>query len=162
MADLIESSRLFEVSSRLDSAATVLSKLSKGQPTTSTDRELLVWAGGFLNQVDWTAGSSNGAGSIGNLSVQATEVRPTFYAALIGIERRMREAGLERENEVVEFLRRLYQFLIRGGSKGKGVLPSDKLQLASALLSELSQRLLMQLTDNGLPRDNELFVANST
>jgi len=52
MTDLSESSRLFEASSRLDSAATVLSKLSKGEQTTSAEREALVWAGGFLSRVD--------------------------------------------------------------------------------------------------------------
>src|ERR1039458_9044394 len=156
MTDLNESSHLFEASSRLDSAATILGRLSEGQATTPADREALKWAGGFLSEVDWSSGVSNDARSLGNLAVQATEVRPTFYAALIGIERRLREAGLKQENEVVEFLQKLYRFLIRGGMKGKGkaTLPSERLQLASAFLLELSQRLLIQLTDNGLPDPN--------
>ena len=158
MTELSESSRLFEASSRLDSAAAVLSKLSKGEQTTSAERKALVWAGDFLCRVDWTAGGGNGAASFGNLAAQATEVRPTFYAALIAIERRLREAGLTREEQVVEFLRKLYQFLANGGANGNSKLPAERLQLASVLLLELSQRLLIQLTDNGLPREDELLV----
>jgi hypothetical protein len=162
MADLIESSRLFDASCRLDSAATILNKLSEGRPPTPKDREALVWAGSFLNQVDWTAGSSNGAGVVGNLAVQATAVRPTFYAALISLQRRLIDEGLTHEKEVIDFLRRLYQLLKKGGSSNKAKpLPAEKLRLASVFLHELSQRLLIQLTDNGVPRDNELLLGNS-
>jgi hypothetical protein len=160
MADLSESSRLFEASSRLDSAATVLLKLSEGQPPTGIDRQTLEWAGSFLREVDWSTRDNCPTGIASNLAVQATEVRPTFYAALIGIQLRLREAGLNQEKEVANFLRRLYQFLINGGPQGKtkAGLPADKLKLASAFLRHLAEGLLIQLTDNGLPRQNELLI----
>jgi len=162
--ELTDASHLFEASSRLDSAATILNKLSNGKAATPADRIILEWTGRFLNQVDWTAGSSAHSGSVAHLTVQATAVRPTFYAALIGIERRLREAGLKQEKEVTDFLRMLYRFLIKRGSQGKSkqFLPAEKLQLASAFLRELSKGLLVQLTDNGLPRENELLVGSTS
>ena len=158
--ELTEASHLFEASSKLDSAATILNKLSSGEPATADDRNILEWTGRFLNQVDWTAGSSGHGGGVANLTVQATVVRPTFYAALIGIERRLREAGLQQEKEVTNFLRMLYRFLVRRGAQGKSQqrIPADRLRLAAAFLRELSKGLLVQLTDNSLPRENELLV----
>lgn len=163
MTDLLEVSRLFEASSRIDSAANILRKLTQGESPNLLERETLVWAGNFLIQVDWTSGNSSAVGSVGNLTVQATAVRPTFYAALIGIERRLREAGLNEDKQIAGFLRKLYQFLVKGGitEKNKRALPADKLQLAVVFLRELADGLLIQLTDNGAPKENDLLLGCS-
>lgn len=157
MDDLIESSRLFEASSRLQSAASVLAGLAEGGAINNQDVSVLKWAAEFLRQVDWTAGDSDTRGVSGRLALQATTVRPVFYAALIGIQKRLLDAGIGNEAKVVAFLRKLYSFLEEGGNHGKknGTLEPAHLALAATLLHEIATGILLQLTDNGLPRENE-------
>jgi hypothetical protein len=158
MEDLNEAVQLFEASSRLESAATILHKIGAGEQSTAGERQALQWAGRFLAQVDWTAGRYGQAGVSGGLAVQATAVRPTFYNALIGIERHFRDAGLRQEKDVIAFLRGCYSFLIGGGAQKKHRISPEKLRLASLFLRELSQGLLVNLNRNGVPRENELLA----
>jgi hypothetical protein len=157
MEDLAESSRIFEASSLLQTAATALQKIEHLQAIRPSEKEALKWVGNFLPQVDWLAGPEIRASVSGDFSVQATYVRPSFYAALNKLEHHLKKAGIKQGQHVVSFLSDLYKFLQSGGSENDLKLKS-KLGLASTLLQELSMGLLVELTNNGLPREEVLLT----
>jgi hypothetical protein len=151
MKDLSESARFFEASSRLQSAATALKRLREGAQVTIDDKESLAWAGRFLQEVDSTT-NPDGTGNVtGHLSVQATDVRPAFYAALIHVEPEFRIAGISADDDLRKYLSDTYRFL-----SGAEVKPKSGLHLAEILLHELSKALLVRLTGNGVPMRAEL------
>lgn len=151
MKDLNESGRLFEVSSRLQSAAAALKRLQEGEEATIGDKESLAWAGRFLQEVDFTTNPVSAGGVASHLSVQATDVRPAFYTAIIQVEPEFRVAGISADDDLRKYLSDTYRFL-----SGAQVKPKSGLHLAEILLHELSKALLVRLTGNGVPMRAEL------
>lgn len=151
MADLLQSSRLFRVSSKLQSASTALSRSAEGGPPEAMDHNALTWAGEFLSEVDWTCESTSQSGLGSGSALQATSARPYFYRALMRVgPDEFKRAGVETEAQLQAFLRDLYGFL---QSAGKGPqLSREQLELASQFLSVIARSILAQLNNNGLPR----------
>ncbi len=157
MKDLAESSQLFEASSRLQSAATALRKIETHRPLAQSDRSSLRWSGKFLEEVDLNVDPRSHHSASGELSVQATEVRPSFYAALLNIQPAFRAAGIKADQQMQTFLASTYHVLTSGGRLGrKQTKESSRLDLAATFLEELSRALLVRLTDNGVPSNKEL------
>jgi hypothetical protein len=115
MKDLLESSHIFVASSNLQSAATALRKIEEGQALDSSDRTNLKWSGRFLEEVDWDTDCASAEQISGDLSVQATEVRPSFYAALLSIQPAFRRAGIKADNDRQRFFMSTYRLLTAGG-----------------------------------------------
>jgi hypothetical protein len=151
MSDLLQSSRLFEVSTRLQTASACLSRLAVGETPEPACEESLKWAGNFLGQVDWNSELEPGPRAGGNLAVQATTTRPTFYASVLKIAPDFVSAGVKTQDEIVVYLRSVYELLDSGGAK-KSSLSADRISLAARLLHVMSQSLLAQLGNNGLPK----------
>jgi len=151
MADLLKSTRLLEVSSHLQLAASSLRSLAQGRSPDRLGQDSLKWAGHFLPQVDWNSKVQPTPGIGGGLAVQATATRPTFYSALIRIAPDFQRAGMTSQKAVFDFLDALYRVLNSGGNSAKS-LPSEKLNLGAELLHTLSQTLVAELSNNGLPR----------
>lgn len=155
MEDLNLVSRLFLASSKLNQASSWLEKLAKGQQPDSEGAQTLNWVGRFLSEV----GTSRGASGGGGLSIQATSVRPTFYSSVLRIAPRFQEAGLNSDKEVIAFLERLNGLLLVSGSRDaakKQQLDEAQYRLAVELLREVSRSILVQLSNNGLPRRDTL------
>lgn len=157
MKDLAESSQLFEASSRLQSAATALRKINAHRPLAASDRTSLRWSGRFLEEVDFNVDPRSHQSASGDLSVQATEVRPSFYAALLNVQPAFRAAGIKAEPQMKTFLLSTYHVLTSGGDVGrKKIEPPTRLDLAASFLEELSRALLIRLTDNGASSNTDL------
>lgn len=154
MRDLTESSRLFEASSRLQSAATAVAKLQASQALNDVDRENLGWAGQFLSEVDSTTNPEGVGGITGDLAVQATDVRPSFYAALVNVEPALKGEGIEADSELQDFLSATYQYLESAGATAN-LQSGGRIHLAQVLLEELAKALLIRLTGNGVPLEGE-------
>ena len=151
MADLLKSTRLLEVSSHLQLAATSLHSLAKGEVPDRIGKQALEWSGAFLTQVDWNSRVRPKPGIGGGLAVQATATRPTFYSALIRVAPSLEKAGVKSQEAVYEFLDAIYNVLNSGGEKTEG-MPRERLHLGADLLDTLSQTLVSELSNNGLPR----------
>jgi hypothetical protein len=149
MTDLLQAARLFEVSSKLSDASAAMDRLARGQGPSGTDKDTFCWAGHLLEQVDWLSGAKAGSSPQGALAVDATATRPTFYASLVQIAPDFSEAGINQESEVYDFLREVYGLLVSGGSQQ--VLPAH-VRLGARFLHVLSNGLLVQLSNNGLPK----------
>ena len=157
MKDLAESSQLFEASSRLQSAATALRKIEAHCPLAESDRSTLRWSGKFLEEVDLNVDPRSHQSASGELSVQATEVRPSFYAALLNIQPTFRAAGIRADTQLQTFLLYIYRVLTSGGHlEPKRNRESSRLDLAATFLEELSKALLVRLTNNGVPSNKDL------
>src|SRR2546423_3643134 len=104
MKSVLESSEVFEASSKLQAAATALDKLSHGGQLGREERENLKWCGVFLEELDWRAPAHGGSEGAAHLSVRATEVRPSFYATLRNTQQLFHDAGIERPEQIHEFL----------------------------------------------------------
>jgi hypothetical protein len=149
MKDLLESSQLFEASSRLQSAATALRKIEKGESLDNRERKDLKWSGHFLEEVDWDADTGCDENVSGDLSVQATEVRPSFYAALYNREADFQRAGITGRDQRHEFFSMTYRLLTHGGRvSGKRSKKRSNIELAALFLDELSKALHLRLTDS--------------
>ena len=120
MADLLQTARLFEVGTRLQTAASNLMSVAQGG---APDSSALRWAGDFLLRVDWTSGAAAKAGIDGGLAVSATNARPKFYASLVRIGPKFREVGIDSEEQIYSFLKAVYRFLQSGGSGTKDSPP---------------------------------------
>jgi len=151
MTELLQAARLFEVSSKLGDASAAMDRLARGQGLSNTDKETFRWAGQLLEQVDWLCGVKPAASPQGSLAVEATATRPTFYASLIQIAPDFRNAGLNQESQVYEFLRQVYELLVSGG-EGSGKMSAEHVQLGARFLYVLSNGLLVRLSNNGLPK----------
>jgi len=151
MADLLQSARLFEVSSKLQSVSATLGRMSKGVSPEEGSKPSLEWAGNLLMQVDWTCDLPNKSGLSGQETAQATSTRPVFYKALRRIRpEEFRNAGIIDKDTMQDFLNSLYMFLISNGTLGS--LTQERLSLSSRVLSILSRTLLSRLNNNGVPR----------
>jgi hypothetical protein len=156
MVDLLQSAKLFEVSVRLQTASSHLARVAEGINLPSQDRATLRWAGNFLAEVDWNSGIKPGVGADGGLAVSATNTRPKFYASLMRIGPRFQDVGIDSEDKIYAFLKNLYIVLISGGTKKKG-LRKDVLNLGTELLHILSRSIMVDLCNNGLPRQQPLL-----
>jgi len=153
MADLLQTARLFEVGTRLQTASSNLVSIAEGnQP----DADTLKWAGGFLSQVDWTSGVGAQGGVDGGLTAVATNTRPKFFAALLRIQGDFQKAGINSDEHVYSFLKDVYRCLESGGAE-KSTLESEHLRLAAELLHVLSRSIMVDLSNNGLPRREPIF-----
>ena len=85
------------------------------------------------------------------MAVQAASARPSFYAAILRIAPDLESAGITREDALRDFLNAIYQVLGSGGAEKPALLP-ERVKLGAKLLHVLSQTLLVQLTNNGVPR----------
>jgi hypothetical protein len=150
MADLLQSARLFEVGTRLQTASSCLAQLGSNAPLSSGQREALKWAGRFLTEVDWKSGINERKGVDGGLAVSAANARPKFYASLIRIGPKFQGLGIDSERKVYAFLKKLYTVMLSGGTGGN--LGESQLGLASELLHVLSKSIVVELSNNGLPK----------
>jgi hypothetical protein len=158
MKDLLESSQIFAASSRLQSAATALRKMEKGQSLDAREQDILKWSGRFLEEVDWDADASCTENVSGELTVQATEVRPSFYAALHNRDADFRRAGIDGEAERHQFFSTTYQLLTNGGRvPRKQAISPDKIELAADFLEELSRALSLLLKEHTESTESELI-----
>lgn len=159
MKDLLESSHFFVASSNLQSAAAALRKIEESQALDSHDRENLKWCGRFLTEVDWDTDCGSAEQISGDLSVQATEVRPSFYAALLNIQPALRRGGLRSDEARQQFFVSTYQLLASGGQKRKNNPQKTELELAAIFLDELAKALLLRLIETRAPADRNLADA---
>jgi hypothetical protein len=152
MKTVLASSDIFEASSKLQAAASILERLSRGDHLRAEDRDYLRWCGNFLEEVDWKAPAEASPEGATHLSVRATEIRPSFYATLRNTQQLFRDAGIQEE-QVREFLSSTYQFL-RSTAEGKEQ-SFEHIDLATAFLKRLSAELLLRLTRNGVPAERD-------
>lgn len=153
MRSLLETSEIFEASSKLQAAATALAAISERAAIRDADRENLKWCGNFLQEVDWSTHTPGAAAGCGNLAVQATEVRPSFYATLLNARRLFLDAGV-RENEIQAFLAKTYEFL--SSAETMNGCDVRQLKLAAIFLDKVAADLLMRLTANGVPLERDM------
>ncbi len=156
MEEMGLTAKLFETSSKLETASGWIERIAAGEEPNTKGIEVLVWAGHFLSEMDWTSRTSARATVGGGLAIQATSVRPTFYSALIRIAKRFQEAGMTTEDDIIKYLGALYNFLLsqEAPAKKQKKLNSAQYKLASTLLQEIAQSILVQLNNNGLPRSS--------
>ena len=138
MLDLAQSARLFDASTRLQSASSAIEQIAGGAKVSGDADEMLKWVGEFMPSLDW----NSAVGMSGGLAVQATSARPTFYASLQKIGPQLSAAHIRTDKDVEGFLGQLWQFLQSGGQSH--ILDNDRLRLAANLLHEISQGLLSQ------------------
>ncbi len=157
MRDPLESAQIFEASSRLQSAATTLRKMQKGDKLLDPDRENLKWSGHFLEEVDWTAADCR-EGVSADLAMQATEVRPSFYATLLHIKPSFQKAGITETTQRNDFFLSTYELLTSGGAQVRPSGPEGTIDvgLAAVFLEELSRSLLVLLNENRERAESDL------
>ena len=151
MTDLMQSAQLLQTSSRFQSAAESLSALGDGSTVGESAADNLRWAGTFLRHVDWQSEVLPASSPQGSLALQATAARPTFYAAVVKLAPEFTREDIHSEDEVYRFLRSVYDVLTSGGSNASAV-PGPHLKLGAKFLHMLSKSLLVQLSNNGLPK----------
>jgi len=154
MADLLQSAKLFEVGTRLQTASSCLMEVAGGK---KPERDALKWAGDFLVRVDWTSGIESEESVDGGLAVSAANTRPKFYASLVKIGPKFQEMGMDSEEQVYEFLKALYRCLRSGGTE-QSDMKSEYFALASELLHVLSESIMVDLCNNGLPRHDRVLT----
>lgn len=154
MEDMGMTAKLFETSSKLRLASSSLDRIASGDQLDNVAIEALTWAGRFLSAVDWSSAGSGKSQVGGGLALQATSVRPTFYSSILRIAPMFKEAGMKGDKDVMSFLGLLYANLLSPGAPGRGRkrLNPAQARLAARLLHEVSQSILVQLNNNGLPR----------
>jgi hypothetical protein len=148
MADLLQTARLFEIGTRLQTASSNLVRIAQGS---APDAGALKWAGGFLCQVDWTSGIGSQPGMDGGLAAAATNTRPKFFAALLRIQSRFKELGIDSDDRIYNFLKAIYRCLESGGVE-KDDLRAEHFMVAGELLHVLSRSIMVELSNNGLPK----------
>jgi len=157
MPDLLQSAKLFEVSTKLQTASSCVGKFAQGRKLDEKEQDIFKWAGSFLAQVDWTSEIQTESGVHGGLTVSATNARPKFYASLMKIGPKFRQVGIDSEEEVYQFLKAVYQLLLSGGTQQTDI-PANRLYLACELLHTLSQNIMVDLSNNMLPRRRALLT----
>ena len=156
MPDLLQSAKLFDVGTRLQTASSCVSKFAKGVTLDENEQGTFKWAGSFLAQVDWTSEIEAEPGEGGGLTVSATNTRPKFYASLLKIGPEFRKLGIDSEEEIGQFLSGIYRLLLSGGNE-RTELPYEQLRLASKLLHILSLNIMVDISNNMLPRRRALL-----
>ena len=157
MPDLLQSARLFEVSTRLQTASSCVNKFTKGIKLSPQEEGALKWAGNFLAHVDWTSGIPAESGVEGGLTVSASNTRPKFYASLLKIGPKLQKLGIDSEKEVRAFLGTVYILLMSGGTETANI-SSDRLELVGELLHILSLNIIVDLSNNMLPKRRTLLT----
>ncbi|MFH1370612.1 MAG: hypothetical protein ABII09_04930 [Planctomycetota bacterium] len=156
MTDLLQSAKLFEIGAKLQTASSCVGKFARVRELDEKEQDIFKWAGSFLARVDWISEIQAESGEGGGLTVSATNARPKFYASLIEIGPKFSEVGIDSEEKVYEFLKTVYRFLMSGGTQGTDIPPSQ-LELVSDLLHILSQNIMVDLSNNMLPRRRTLL-----
>ena len=156
MPDLLQSAKLFEVGARLQTASSCVGKFAHGDKLDEKDQDMFKWAGSFLARVDWTSEIPAETGEGGGLTVSATNARPKFYASLIKIGPKFTEVGIDSEEKVYDFLKAVYRLLMSGGTQETDI-PANRLELVRELLHLLSQNIMVDLSNNMLPRRRSLL-----
>ncbi len=153
MEDMGLTGKLFETSLKFQLASMWLQKISAGESADEEGKNILSWIGVLLREIDWSSNIPTRTSVGGGLSVQATTVRPTFYSSLIRIAPKFKEAGFTTERDILNFLSNLYYNLLSHGTPGRGhkKLNSSESELGVLLLQEISESILIQLNNNGLP-----------
>jgi len=157
MPDLLQSAKLFEVGAKLQTASSCIGKFAHGDALDENERDIFKWAGTFLARVDWTSEIQAEIGEGGGLTVSATNTRPKFYASLIKIGPKFSDVGIDSEEKVYEFLKAVYRLLMSGGVQETDISP-DQLELVRELLHILSQNIMVELSNNMLPRRRALLT----
>lgn len=157
MPDLLQSAKLFEVSTRLQTASSCVAKFARGAGLDQKEQDIFKWAGSFLARVDWTSEIPVESGAEGGLTVSATNTRPKFYASLIKIGPKFRQVGIDSEQGIYKFLKTVYSFLLSGGTEPTDI-PPERLELARELLHILSLNIMVDLSNNMLPRRRALLT----
>lgn len=157
MPDLLQSAKLFEISTKLQTASSCLGKFAEGLELDVSEQNILKWAGNFLAQVDWTSGIQVESGEEGSLTVSATNARPKFYASLMKIGPKFSQAGIDSEDKVYEFLSTVYRLLMSGEIQ-QANMSANRLGLMQELLHTLSQNIIVDLSNNMLPRRRTLLT----
>lgn len=157
MPDLLQSAKLFEVSTRLQTASSCIGKFAQGGKLDQKEQDIFKWAGSFLVQVDWTSEIPAESGTEGGLTVSATNTRPKFYASVVKIGPKFQKLGIDSEEKVYKFLNSVYKLLMSGGIPST-VIPKERLELVSELLHILSQNIMVELSNNMLPRRRTLLT----
>lgn len=157
MPDLLQSAKLFEVSTKLQTASSCVDKFAQGVELDQKEQDIFKWAGSFLARVDWTSEIPVESGAEGGLTVSATNTRPKFYASLIKIGPKFSEVGIDSEEKVYEFLKAVYKLLMSGGTQETDI-PANRLELARELLHILSLNIMVDLSNNMLPRRRALLT----
>jgi len=155
MEDLGLVATLLLTSSTLERAAGSVKKMADDrEKINSAEKEALKWAGEFLLAMDWNAHQDTTNKVAGGLAIQATSVRPTFYSCLFRMAPQIRDAGMKDERELISFLGSLYRNLQSPDSLGRGYkkLTSEQAKLGALLLHEMAESILVQINNNGLPR----------
>ncbi len=154
MEDLSSVVSLLTMSSNLEHAAMSLRKILEERELDETETAALKWAGEFLRVVDWGTAVPDAQDVDGHVAVQATSIRPTFYACLFRIGPEFKEAGFTKESEVTSFLGKLYHNLEQPGAPGRGrpKLKATEADLGYQLLHGMAEALLVQVDSNGSPR----------
>jgi len=153
MVELLESAHIFEASTKLQFAATCLSKIAGGEKPTQQTRDILTWTGTLLMRVDWRRDEWASAAYINPvMATQATAVRPVFFETFF---KWFKEAKREVP-DIGDFLKLFYSFLRSGGVESK--LTSEQLDLAAQFLQAFSENLLSRISTNGIPKPNPVPV----
>lgn len=155
MPDLLQSAKLFEVGTKLQTASSCVGKFAHGDELDEKERDMFKWAGSFLARVDWTSEIPAETSEGGGLTVSATNARPKFYASLIKIGPKFTEIGIDSDEKIYDFLKAVYRLLMSGGAEDTDI-PSDQLELVRELLHILSQNIMVDLSNNMLPRRRTL------
>ncbi|MCK4790995.1 MAG: hypothetical protein KAV87_45100 [Desulfobacteraceae bacterium] len=156
MPDLLQSAKLFEVSTRLQTASSCVNRFAKGTKLSPQEKNAFKWAGNFLAHVDWTSEIQAESGEEGGLTVSASNARPKFYASLFKIGPKLQQVGIDSEEKVHQFLKAVYQLLMSGGTQTTDI-PSERLELVGELLHILSLNIMVELSNNMLPRRRTLL-----
>jgi hypothetical protein len=148
MKDLIESSRLFEASSRMQTAANSLKVLADNGKIDQQLRANLDWVHHFLHEVDL---ASFGQSDISpDFAVPATEARPFFYAAMANIDDALRAAGIHDEVELRHLVADTFDALEPNANKQPA---SAKLRAVAKLLERFANAILNKLDSPPFPND---------
>ncbi len=158
MPDLLQSARMFEASSKMQSACAYLQALADGKSLDEKSKNTLKWVGKLLPEMDWDYTEAENKRDSNKMAFEATSARPAFYASLVKLDHEFNEAGLDKREKVSEFLKSFYELLLSGGTdeKLRKELSGTKLGIASKLLSELAHSILRQYASSE-PKRPELF-----
>lgn len=153
MPNIFESSDLFEASIRFEDASASLAQIAANKQLQSTGMESLKWAGELLRTVDWDLQKESTRNVSPEVAVQATSIRPFFYNVLVESREQFIQAGIDSEDEALNFFRDFYRLL--NGEREPSDFGSSHLWLASTFLHEISRGLLLEVTGNYYPGSEE-------
>jgi hypothetical protein len=151
MKDLIESSRLFEASSRMQTAANSLKVLADNGHIDQRLRENLDWVHHFLHEVDL---ASFGQSDISpDFAIPATEARPFFYSAVAQIDDALRASGIRDEAQLRELLANTFDALDAKDTKKP---TADQLHVVANVLERFANAILTRLDAVPSPIDTSI------